>query len=92
MNILNPFRKWGVDENTEGPLFGAVRDAIIDAQAYARSHGGEIRLLGVSQSGDVTIQLRGACAMCPLSTVTIRLGVENRLRELIPEIGRIIVK
>lgn len=73
-----------------GPLYPAVRDAMRDIQAYARSHGGDIALLGVDEAGDVKIKFRGACVHCPLSAVTLKAGVEDRLREMVPGIGRII--
>lgn len=61
-----------------------------DIQAYARSHGGDIALLGVNHAGDVKIKLRGTCVHCPLSAITLKAGVEDRLRELVPGVGKII--
>jgi Fe-S cluster biogenesis protein NfuA len=75
----------------QGPLFEAVRSAIVDVQAYARSHGGDIRLLGVSEEGNVKIRLQGTCRGCPMSAFTIRHGVEERLRQLVPEAARVTV-
>lgn len=73
-----------------GPLFPQVRDAMRDVQAYARSHGGEIQLLAVDEEGDVKIRLRGTCSHCPLSTVTLKHGVEERLQQLVPGVRRVI--
>lgn len=61
-----------------------------DIQAYARSHGGDIALLGVDEAGDVKIKLRGTCVHCPLSAVTLKAGVEDRLRQSVPGVGKII--
>lgn len=74
----------------EGPLFGAVRDAMQDVQSYARSHGGTIQLVGVSDEGDVEVRFGGTCKGCPLSTVTLKLGVEERLRTLVPGVRNVI--
>lgn len=68
----------------QGPLYPAVKDAIASVQAYARSHGGEIELVGVSEEGDVTIRLRGACRGCPMSALTLKHGVEEQLQALVP--------
>lgn len=73
-----------------GPLYEAVRDAMTEVQAYARSHGGQIHLVGVSQAGDVTIRLTGTCNGCPLSDVTVKLGIERQLRLLVPGVGRVV--
>jgi Fe-S cluster biogenesis protein NfuA len=73
-----------------GPLYGEVRAAITDVQAYARSHGGEIRLLGVSDEGDVKIKLTGTCRGCPMSELTLKHGVEAQLKVLVPGVRKII--
>lgn len=75
-----------------GPLYEAVRKAMTDVQAYANSHGGQIQLVGVSESGEVRIRFRGACSGCPLSSVTLKVGIEARLREQVPEVSKVIVK
>jgi Fe-S cluster biogenesis protein NfuA len=77
-------------EMERGPLFHDVQSAMSDVQAYARSHGGEIKLLGVSEEGDVKIRLTGTCRGCPMSAVTIRLGVENNLRRIVPGVRKIV--
>jgi len=77
---------------TEGegsPLFLQVRDAMKDVQAYARSHGGQIHLMGVSEDGDVKIKLTGACNGCPLSDVTLKQGIETQLRQIVPGVRQV---
>lgn len=72
-----------------GPLYPQVRDAIQDIQAYARSHGGEIQLMGVTEEGEVKIKLRGACNGCPLSDVTLKRGIEDQLKQLVPGVEKV---
>ena len=85
------FSKGDEPKGHEGPLFAAVRDAMQDVQAYARSHGGTIQLVGVSDDGDVQVRFAGACKGCPLSGVTLKLGVEERLRVLVPGVRKVVV-
>jgi Fe-S cluster biogenesis protein NfuA len=73
-----------------GPLFAQVKSAMEDVQAYARSHGGEIRLIGVSDDGDVKIRLSGSCHGCPMSALTLKHGIELQLKELVPGVRKII--
>ena len=47
--------------------------------------GGDIELIDVSD-GVVKVKLTGACAGCPMSTMTLKMGVERILKEQIPEI------
>lgn len=74
-----------------GPLFREVRSAMADVQAYARSHGGRIELVEVNQTGDVKVKFHGACVGCPMSTLTLREGIEERIRQEVPEVKKIIV-
>ena len=40
--------------------------------------------------GTVTVQMRGACAGCPSSTATLKMGIENMLRHYIPEVKEVV--
>lgn len=73
-----------------GPLYPDVRKAMTDVQSYARSHGGEIQLVGVTHEGDVTIRMTGACKGCPMSAITLKLGIEQQLRMLVPGVRKVV--
>ena len=77
-------------EIEQGPLYNEVKSAMKGVQAYARSHGGRIELIGVTEEGDVKVRLHGTCKSCPLSTVTLKLGVERELKSAIPGIRKVI--
>ncbi len=51
--------------------------------------GGDIVFYGY-EDGIVSLHLQGACSSCPSSTLTLKMGIENRLREEIPEIIEVI--
>ncbi|GAB4545589.1 MAG: hypothetical protein Tsb0013_03590 [Phycisphaerales bacterium] len=51
-----------------------------------QSDGGDIELLDVTGEGVVRIRLHGACVGCPSSTMTLKYGIENNLREYVPEV------
>jgi Fe-S cluster biogenesis protein NfuA len=87
--MLKLFRKKEIKEGEMGPLYPQVRAAMLDVQAYARSHGGEIHLVGVSNDGDVTIKLTGACNGCPMSGLTLKHGIEEQLKALVPGVRKI---
>ncbi|HWD39214.1 MAG TPA: NifU family protein [Fimbriimonas sp.] len=61
-----------------------------DVQAYARSHGGRIDLVSVSEDGDVTIRLNGSCSGCPMSDLTLKHGIEEQLRVVVPGIRNVV--
>lgn len=87
--LLNLFRRTEPTPEDQGPLYPQVRAAMADVQAYARSHGGDIQLLSVSEDGDVTIRMTGACKGCPMSELTLKHGIEEQLRVLVPGIRNV---
>jgi Fe-S cluster biogenesis protein NfuA len=51
--------------------------------------GGDIELVGV-ENNTVRVRLRGACAGCPASQMTLQHGVERLLKEELPEVERVV--
>lgn len=51
--------------------------------------GGDIELVDV-KDGVVTVRLKGACAGCPASTMTLRLSVEATLKREVPEVKSVV--
>jgi Fe-S cluster biogenesis protein NfuA len=83
-------RQSEIDPDQHGPLYPQVKDAMREVQAYARSHGGDIDLVGVNDEGDVRIRFRGTCVGCPMSSLTLKLGIEERLRVLVPGVKKVV--
>ena len=50
--------------------------------------GGDISFCSF-EAGVVTLQMKGACAGCPSSTATLKMGIENMLRHYIPEVTEV---
>jgi Fe-S cluster biogenesis protein NfuA len=50
-----------------------------------QADGGDVELVDVTD-GVVKVRLTGACGTCPMSTMTLRMGVEQALKEQIPGI------
>ncbi|HEX7320024.1 MAG TPA: NifU family protein [bacterium] len=48
--------------------------------------GGDLELVDVSNDGVVKVKLTGACGGCPMSMITLKMAIEKRLKEAIPEI------
>jgi len=51
-----------------------------------QADGGDVELVNVDDEGVVSVRLTGACRGCPMSTMTLKMGIERALREQIPEI------
>lgn len=51
--------------------------------------GGNVELVGV-EDGVVKLKLTGACAGCPMSTITLKEGIEKILKQEIPEVKEVV--
>ncbi len=65
-----------------------VEKALKELRPNLQADGGDIELLGV-ENGIVKVKMKGACAGCPMSTMTLQWGVENFLKKKIPEIVKV---
>ena len=60
-----------------------------DIRPYVESDGGEISFAGFND-GVVEVLLQGSCAGCPSSAITLKMGIEARLKEEIPEVKSVV--
>lgn len=66
-------------------LLPRVQQAIDEVRPALQADGGDIELLGVTPDLRARVRLVGACAGCPSASITLSFGVENYLRERVPE-------
>lgn len=63
-----------------------VEQALDSVRPYLGSHGGDVELLEVTESGVVRLRLLGSCDGCPSSSVTLKLAVEGAIEAAAPEL------
>ncbi len=66
-----------------------VEAAIAEIRPLLQRDGGDIELVEVQDDGIVKVRLQGACRGCPHAQMTIKSGVEARLKEQIPEVKEV---
>jgi Fe-S cluster biogenesis protein NfuA len=71
-----------VETRIQEILDGEIRPAVAQ-------DGGDITL-DRFEEGIVYLHMKGACAGCPSSTATLKMGIESRLRELVPEVTEVV--
>lgn len=71
-----------VKEKVEAAL-GKVRPAL-------QADGGDVELVEVTPEGVVKVRLTGACGGCPMSQMTLKMGIERVLRQEVPEIKEVV--
>ena len=65
-----------------------VEKVLDELRPYLLADGGNVELVELD-GPIVKLRLNGACRSCPSSAMTLRMGIERRLREFIPEIAEI---
>ncbi|MCK5094244.1 MAG: NifU family protein, partial [Spirochaetes bacterium] len=55
-----------------------------------RADGGDVELIEAGEDGVVKVKLTGACGSCPMSQMTLKMGIERILKEEIPEVKEVI--
>ncbi|MCX8170809.1 MAG: NifU family protein [Candidatus Bathyarchaeota archaeon] len=68
-----------------------VEKVIKEIQPNLRADGGDIELIDVTEDGVVKVKLKGACAGCPFSMMTLKLGVERYLKTRVPQVKKVVV-
>lgn len=76
----------GTDTEIERKIREVLDNEIRPAVAM---DGGDILFHGY-ENGIVTLHLQGSCSSCPSSIMTLKMGVENRLKSLIPEVREVV--
>ncbi|MCK5287674.1 MAG: NifU family protein [Candidatus Omnitrophica bacterium] len=66
-----------------------VEKALELIRPMLQDDGGDVELVEVTEDGIVKVRLTGACGSCPMSTQTLKLGIERQLKNSIPEIKEV---
>jgi Fe-S cluster biogenesis protein NfuA len=61
-----------------------VAKVLEDVRPQLQMDGGDVELVDVSDNGIVKVRLKGHCAGCPMSQMTVKWGVENYLKKKVP--------
>ena len=67
-------------------LIEKVKKVIDQIRPYLEADGGNIRFVELTDDMIVYVELQGACSSCPMSTLTLKAGVEEAIIREIPEI------
>ena len=72
-------------KNTVSETEKKVQAALAEIRPQIQADGGDIDLVAV-ENNIVKVRLRGACAGCPMSALTLKQGVERLIKAKVPEI------
>jgi len=63
-----------------------VDEVINRVRPLLQRDGGDVQLVGITDDNVVKVKLVGACGSCPMSTMTLKGGIEAELKKAIPEL------
>jgi len=67
-----------------------VEEVINKIRPSLQADGGDVQLIEVTQDGVVKVKLTGACGSCPMSQMTLKMGIEKTLKQEIPEVKEVV--
>ena len=66
-----------------------VETVLDELRPFLLADGGNVQVVEID-GPVVKVQLQGACGSCPSSTMTLKMGIERKLREAIPEVSEVV--
>jgi len=67
-----------------------VKKALDLIRPALQADGGDVELVEVTEDGIVKVKLTGACGHCPMSTMTLKMGIEKTLKQNVPGVKEVV--
>ena len=67
-----------------------VQAALDLVRPQLQADGGDAEIVDVTDEGVVKLRLTGACGGCPMSQMTLKMGIEQVLKEEVPEVKEVV--
>ena len=67
-----------------------VEAALNTIRPSLQADGGDVQLIGVDDKGIVKVKLTGACGGCPMSQLTLKMGIERALKREVAGIKEVV--
>ncbi len=68
-----------------------VEEVLAKVRPMLQRDGGDVELVDVDENdGTVKVKLTGACHGCPMASITLKRGIEAKLKELVPEVKEVV--
>lgn len=67
-----------------------VKSALEIIRPALQRDGGDVELVEVTADGIVKVRLVGACGHCPMSTMTLKMGIEKTLKDKVPGVKEVV--
>ncbi|AWW28828.1 NifU family protein [Echinicola strongylocentroti] len=73
----------------ETALIEKIENALDSIRPYLEADGGNVKIVDLTDEMVLQLELTGTCSSCPMSTMTLKAGVEEAVKKAIPEISKV---
>ena len=73
-------------ETAQTAMKEKVEAALAQVRPMLQRDGGDVELVEITEDGIAKVRLQGACQGCPMAQVTLQMGIERVLKEMVPDI------
>ena len=63
-----------------------IENVINRVRPFLQRDGGDVELVEITEDNIVKVRLKGACGSCPMSTMTLKSGIEAEMKKTVPEV------
>jgi Fe-S cluster biogenesis protein NfuA len=70
-------------------LYEKVEKALDGIRPYLLADSGNVKVLEITEQGLLKLELLGSCGTCPMSTMTMKAGIEEAIKRAVPEISEV---
>ena len=67
-----------------------VKAALDNVRPSLQADGGDVEFVSLADDGTVSVKLTGACGCCPMSQMTLKMGIENYLKKEVPQVTSVV--
>ena len=67
-----------------------VKAALEDVRPSLQADGGDVEFVSLADDGTVSVKLTGACGSCPMSQMTLKMGIEKYLQKEVPQVTAVV--
>jgi Fe-S cluster biogenesis protein NfuA len=78
-----------VTDTVDTALYAKIEEALDLIRPYLMADGGSVRVVDITPDMIVELELLGACETCPMSMMTLRAGIEQAIKNAVPQIVRV---
>jgi Fe-S cluster biogenesis protein NfuA len=67
-----------------------VEKSLVNIRQMLAAEGGDVELVDVTADGVVKVKLKGACGCCPMSQMTLKMGIERAIKKDVPQVKEVV--